>query len=597
MRHGLTLIAVLALLFFFGLGSTPLLDPDEGRHAEVAREMLASGNWLTLRFNAETYAEKPAGFYWILAAAFRFLGPNEWSARLPSAVAAMAAVLLTFVVAHRVYGTRVAFLASVVLSTSALHLATAHLVLPDMTFSALLTASLVTLRLWMDRPTRTLPVAAYLLVGLATLLKGPVAVILAAATLALHGVVTRDRFLVRDLRPLYGAGIVLAVAAPWYVTAALADPDYMFGFLWRSNVLRFFAVGRIGKPEPIVYYAYILPAACLPWAITWPAAFASARRRSGQERAVDPFFLCWVVAVVGFFSLSRSKLPTYVLPALPPISILFAHALVPYHSTLPPQTHRLGFAGACLWTTLLALTPSLAAFFLPDEAFAARPALLLATAAALPSALVLRFLRWPEAWIVAMAASVAGLALHYGTIGGPILARYRSGAVPGRLIARALPPEGCVTTFRFRSNSLRFYSGRIVERLDSLETGASLLSRERPVVAALRTWDRQLLPKLLTRRVWVWWREPGSHRMIVSNLPPRDFPGDGWIDPSGSEARAGSVLRESGILRAERMTPAVREERVPGHVASSRAGSRPFASSRTLPSNALPAVLPEPSHR
>ncbi|MEA2624326.1 MAG: hypothetical protein QOD06_371, partial [Candidatus Binatota bacterium] len=227
-------LAFSATLFFVALGGMPLLDPDEGRHAEIARRMLAGGEWLVPEFKGAAYLEKPPGFYWTVALAYRLFGVGAWAARLPSAAAAVAGVLAVFLAGRRLYGTRAGTVGALVLATSCLYLMTGRLVLVDMAFSVPLAGAILYLACWAERRERPFPAPAYVLAGAATLFKGPIALVLFACTLAVHRLLSRDQRLVPDLRIGRGLLVAALVAAPPYAAAAFLHPEWLTGFLWKT---------------------------------------------------------------------------------------------------------------------------------------------------------------------------------------------------------------------------------------------------------------------------------------------------------------------------------------------------------------------------
>jgi 4-amino-4-deoxy-L-arabinose transferase-like glycosyltransferase len=519
-RWVLVALAALCLgLFFLGLGAMPLLDPDESRHAEVAREMEASGDWIIPSFNGETYFEKPAGFYWLVAGAYRLFGISEWSARLPSAAFAVVGVAITFFTGARLYGTSVGALAALVLSTSALYLGVGRLVLVDMTFSILLAGAVLLLAARIGDGEGPPPAVAYLLLGAAAVVKGPVALVLFAGTVALHAISSPDRRPPSGLWLMPGLALSVAVALPWYVVSWHENPEYLSTFFWRGHVLRFLSPERAGGREPLLYYAYVLPAAALPWSLSWPAALR-ARAPKPVAASAHRFLVCSGVVVVGFFSFSRTKLPTYVLPALPSLSLLYARRLMASDLfDAGAAAGRLLCAATVVWAGLLLLAPPLGAFLLPPDYRAAVFAVAITAVGAGPALAAISYRGTRNAWIGATAGSVVVLAGCGLIFASPMLAMFKSGVGPGRIVAEHLPPHGRIGTYQFRSNGLRFYSGRVVQRLESVPAAAAMLASPEPAVVALRTWHRHELPRYLSGPAYVWWGQWETHRVLLANVP------------------------------------------------------------------------------
>ena len=191
-------------LFAWRLGSAPLVNPDEGRYAEVPREMLASGDWVTPRLDGVPYFEKPPLVYWAVAACERFLGPSEWSVRLTPALFAVGGILMAYCAARRLYGRDAGFWAAIVLGTSLLYMAMGHLVGLDMAVSVLMGATLFCFVLGMQeqpgRRRRWLFYGLYASAALATLTKGLIGFLITGAVMLLW-LVLADQW--RRLRPLY----------------------------------------------------------------------------------------------------------------------------------------------------------------------------------------------------------------------------------------------------------------------------------------------------------------------------------------------------------------------------------------------------------
>lgn len=244
-----------------------LLDPDESRHAEIAREMLATGSFVTPRLRGEPYYDKPVGFYWTVALSLATLGPSSATARLPAALAALATLAVTAWWARRLGDREAARLAALGLGTTLLFLAIGRLATVDMLFTALLTSAIAVLSVAVTEPanTRRSVIPFYALVGLACLVKGPAAIVLAIPCVVAAGIALQRRGELASLRPLAGPLVALAIAGPWYLAAYLADPAYLRAFIGLHNFERFLGTDELGHQSSIAYYALTLPVALLPW--------------------------------------------------------------------------------------------------------------------------------------------------------------------------------------------------------------------------------------------------------------------------------------------------------------------------------------------
>src|SRR5438876_217532 len=276
---GAALLALVAGgLFLQGLGRYPLLDPDEARHAEVAREM-AAGHGLRRLFlttlDLEPYPEKPAGYYWLVALAYAALGVNEAAARAVSALAALVAVLALYAYALPRWGLPAALGAGAVAATSAGWFGPARYGNLDMTLTACVTVGVLGGLAWLERPApRRAPLAPYVAAGLGLLVKGPLALVLVAGPLALAALVERPRPRVGELGLVRGTLAVVALGALLWVPVGLLDPSYLSAFAVTN-------VRRLGSASPhagpIYYYLLWVPALLFPWTLFAPGPRARGR--------------------------------------------------------------------------------------------------------------------------------------------------------------------------------------------------------------------------------------------------------------------------------------------------------------------------------
>jgi len=487
-----TLLVVLTCLVAFGgfLGRTDLTDPDEARHAEIAREMLASHSWLTPQLQSEPYYDKPAPYYWILAASMATFGTNARAARLPSALAALWTLAAVAAFARRAYGARASRYAVMGLTTTLFFVAIGRYVLVDMLLTALLTSAFAWLGLWLLDPphARRNPWPFYAAIGLATLAKGPVAIAIAA--LACASVAWRlPRGDLRELALPRGLAIIAGVAAPFYVAAWLRDPAYVETFLWHHNVERFATQVRLHNDEPWFYYLIALPLALLPWTPVVLAAVAT-RLRERARTSADHLCLAWAGATVLLFATARTRLITYMLPAFPPLACLAASYAVSL--TRRDEAPRLLRMYVVAWIGILLIVGcgySVAlGWSYPSVRHVAYPSLVLM----LPVALALAY-AWNAATsgvLLAQAiASLAVVAWLYGP-GADVrnaLASMRNAAT---IVAGELPSDAQVYAYRCPGNALAFYSARRVTNLYDEAAVHAALDDNRPV--ALLTKPRLL---------------------------------------------------------------------------------------------------------
>ncbi len=310
-----------------------LFIPDEGRYAEIPREMVATGDWVTPRLNDLKYFDKPPLQYWLTAASLAAFGDDEWTARLPTALLGFLAVLATGFTARRLWGNDGAISTTTVLGSSwAFYLASQYLTL-DMTLTAFLTTALCSFLLAQEsaislpRNRRFWMCAAWASCALAVLSKGLIGLVLPTLTLMLYSVIARDWRVWKRLEIARGVLIFLLIVTPWFVLVQQRNPEFFDIFFIREHVERFTSF-RHERYGPWWYYAPILLVGLMPWlpgivyqAFSQPTTAKPDAERNKTFRA-DLFCIAWVLAIVVFFSLSRSKLPAYIIPVFPALALL-----------------------------------------------------------------------------------------------------------------------------------------------------------------------------------------------------------------------------------------------------------------------------------
>lgn len=326
---GVILLAIAALPILYALGRWPLLEPDEGRNAEVAREMLELGRWAVPHFNHLPYLDKPAMLFWLAGGSFAVVGVNEFAARLPAAVSAIATIGLTYGLARRLTDGPRAILAAAVFATAPLVLVFARLVIFDMPLTAFITLALWCLvRARLDGGTAWLIPVASLAMAAATLTKGPVGVALPlVAWIAGRGALPPPRERTSLPTVLFATFLFLAAVGSWVSFVLRTEPDFLRYAIVDETLLRFTSVERFHRDAPFYYYLLTLAWGFGPWCAvliaTAPDLLALRRLDTRESRAVR--FTARVAAtILLFFTLAASKRPQYILPAFVPLAILCA---------------------------------------------------------------------------------------------------------------------------------------------------------------------------------------------------------------------------------------------------------------------------------
>jgi 4-amino-4-deoxy-L-arabinose transferase-like glycosyltransferase len=349
------IIATLYVCYFSHLGAIGFVGPDEPRYAWIARDMAETGDWVTPRLYGKPWFEKPPLLYWGAALSFKLFGVSETTARLPSAVSALLATLALAWLALRLYGAETARWLLLFLPTTVGMIGFSHAAATDMPFSAMLTiamvAAAVVVRLGQETngngagdaaaggaspsPTKVWLALVFFgfFLGLAVLAKGPAGIILSGGSVFFWAVFTkrwRDTF--RLLHPAVIATFCLT-ALPWYILCARGNPDFFRVFIIEHNFKRYLTP-EFRHIQPFWYYVPILLIAVLPWTavLLWSDVVGVGRTRSISKTAA--YFVSWAFFCFAFFSVSQSKLPGYILPAIPAIMFLLARSSVAF---VPPH--------------------------------------------------------------------------------------------------------------------------------------------------------------------------------------------------------------------------------------------------------------------
>jgi len=323
--------AMLAALGWFALlGYRDLIDPDEGRYAEIPREMVASGDWLTPRLNGFKYFEKPALQYWATATAFTLFGESNATARLWPAFTGFFCALFVWFTAARLHGSEAGFAAFIITLNYPLFVAMGQILTLDMAVAAFMVVAVCSLALAQSR--RHKPIArrnwmllAWAACALAVLTKGLIGLILPGGAVICYSLWQRDWALWKNLHLGQGLLLFAAITAPWFIAVSLKNPEFAPFFFIHEHFARF--TSDVHQRQGAVwYFVPLLLGGTLPWlAVTMKGLFAPGFSwRGGDEKGFNAERLLWVFAVLvfAFFSVSHSKLPPYILPILPILAIL-----------------------------------------------------------------------------------------------------------------------------------------------------------------------------------------------------------------------------------------------------------------------------------
>jgi 4-amino-4-deoxy-L-arabinose transferase-like glycosyltransferase len=469
----LALLAAAAL--GWNLSGYRLLDPDEGRNAEVAREMAQSNDYLVPHLDGLPYLDKPIVYFAAAAAVMELVGPTEAAARIPAYLATLATIALLVAFARRRWGEDAGWLAGLAYATMVLPLAYAHTAIFDSTLTLCTTAAI----LWFADER---PVAAWAAMALGALTKGPIALAIPLLTLVPHALATGTP--VRRLFPWRGVAAFGAIALPWFIAVSLEHPDFP-GYVFIRETLQRVTTRSFHRTAPIWYYFPIVPLAAFPWIVPalarvrgWRATWESRRGLAARE----PLLLAaWVIVPLLFLTLNQSKLPQYVLPIMPAFALAAARNLVAGEGTAGARVYVVvavlgGLALVALTRWLpapITLTPAEKAA-IPPTAVALGVVLFFSAALVAFGMLAQR----PRAIVPGYAVVVIALPFLSSRLLFAV-GEDRSSAAVASATAAALrraggPERSSVLAIRDYAPSLPFYLGRTVAV--ATETGAELTS-------------------------------------------------------------------------------------------------------------------------
>jgi 4-amino-4-deoxy-L-arabinose transferase-like glycosyltransferase len=360
------LAALVAVVWLATLKDRPLFNPDEGRYAEIPREMLSGGDWIIPHLNGVDYIEKPPLQYWATAMSLRIFGQTEFGARFYTALAALLTIAAVWGIALALWNERTAWRAAAVLSGMLLFSIMGQMLTLDMSLTLYMTVALGGFLLAQrlgprrDPGAREMPwmLLAWVAAGLGVLTKGLVAVAIPGAVLILYSLHSRDYGPWRRLRLGWGLPLFLAITVPWHWLAARRLPDFLDFFFVREHMARYLTP-IADREEAWWFFGPVILAGSLPWTLPTLRVVALGWRTMKLPGEFDTalFLWIWAIFVLVFFSLSDSKLIPYILPAMPALALLIA--------TLPRRTLQRDILLTAWLTVIVALALGAASFHWP----------------------------------------------------------------------------------------------------------------------------------------------------------------------------------------------------------------------------------------
>lgn len=324
------IIAIAIFMSFFRLGSVTLFDVDEAVFAEATKEMVQTGNYITPTYNGENRYDKPILFYWLMAVSYKIFGINEFAARFPSAISGILLCITVFLFVRYFYGERVAFYAAISLVLSIYFLVYSHAAVTDMTLTLLITLSLFSFYLSINGREGYL-YGLYVFSALAFLTKGLIGIVFPFGVAIVYLLIAEGLAGIKKIFSLKGVLLFLVISMPWYIAQlAINGQEFIEQFLIKHHFRRYTGVIS-GHRGPFYYYIPALIIGMFPWIAFLPAGLRNAFNKNPEIQTHNSkpnlFAFIWFAFVFVFFSFSTTKLPNYILPAIPAASMLIANGL------------------------------------------------------------------------------------------------------------------------------------------------------------------------------------------------------------------------------------------------------------------------------
>lgn len=325
------LTVLISFIFFLFLGNRPLFVPDEARYSEIPREMVVTKNYVTPHINYIKYFEKPPFFYWLQTLSVHMFGLGEFSMRFMTALMALLGVIFTYLTGRRIYNRLTGWLASLILASSLLYYVMARFITIDMTLSVLLSATLFSFIFVLRAPPEQKNkwiLLLYFFSALATLSKGLIGIILPGAIIFIWILIYNDWRNIKTYLSLPGIILWLIIVLPWHILVQLRNPEFFHFYFIEQQFARYFT-HYAHRSQAFWFLPATLILGFLPWIIFFPQTFLHSlpKWKNRFQYKEQVFLLLWIAIIYGFFQLSESQLPPYLLPIFPPLAILTAHYL------------------------------------------------------------------------------------------------------------------------------------------------------------------------------------------------------------------------------------------------------------------------------
>lgn len=446
------------VLYFWNIGGYGLMNPDEGRYAEIPREMLESGDFFTPRLNHVLYFEKPPLYYWFTAASFAVFGQNEFGARFTSVVMGLISIFLTWFVARKFEDENTANLSAVILGTSGLFFALSRVNIIDMTLSALLTLALFSFYIFYKENKKRWLYIFYSALALATLAKGLIGIVLPGGVIFFFMLFTRDWKILKRLFLTPAILIFFLICVPPFYMVCKKNPDFFYFFFIQEHFLRY-ATKMHDRYQPFWFFIPVIIGGIFPWTV---GLFVNTKNYFNKQQ-INLYLILWIIIITLFFSTSSSKLIPYILPVFPPFAILISKNILALKNDTAAKTSKIWLWVFTIFTFILCLSAILIFNgFIPlkrlNEALIYKtPVILVCTICFIFSVVFWLFRKEPKKMLnahIIFAFCFLAASLPFFSV----LATQRSTKTLSKMLLQVLKPQDIVLHFDTYKQDMPFYT-------------------------------------------------------------------------------------------------------------------------------------------
>jgi 4-amino-4-deoxy-L-arabinose transferase-like glycosyltransferase len=522
------LLALAIVPYFVGLGSSSLWDSNEAFYAETPREMIEADNYVSPTFNYQPRFNKPPLSYWVVATFYRSFGVSEAVERLPIAIGALIMIVAAFFLGRTIYSTEAGFYAALILATTPRFLMFARRIIIDVYLSMFMGLILLMFVLAQAKPNRRrlYLFLMYVFAGLAVLTKGPVGALLPGAAIVTYLAANRRLAQIREMMLPLGALVVVAIVVPWYVAVYLEHGwSYISSFLLKDNISRY-TQPVWGPSRGPLFYIPVLMGDLFPWSLfLLPVIWSFARRllnrftrRNRSRDSIDfagpvssdlhRLMILWVVVIVIFFSLSRSKEDLYILPVYPAVAALIGFSLTRLRTAnwslqvIPAALIGVLVASVGVMLILLVTRGSLP--YQIDGTLLIGYVVLVGGLSSIVGA-ILRSIRLVTLGLVAALVTVNWIFVIRVL---PSFERYKPVPRICEIISERTGPNSSIGYFRFASPSMVFYLKRRIFEYYQFSDLQATFSSGQEVYCLLTEEDFQSIRNELSAPIYILAREP-----------------------------------------------------------------------------------------